>query len=559
MTRLPIPENFPIKWKNSEDEDKLWLPEAMHAPFPLTPASEYTGGDIVSAGLIRAFDIHGIPINFELQVFNYYQYVTVTSKKIPPEKMDETIQIAEENCELSITSISEDWQNKWRPEVIALNEKIESVPFHTFTDAELATHFENVLSWAKRLWEIHGELGVPMLLAPSIFQEVYTDLFSPEDKLEAVGLLEGQDSETVETGIKMWQLSKDIQSHPIVAKIFLNNKASEVLENCRQTKEGRDFLKKIDDFLAEYGKRNENFLELNSPTWIEDPTPLITLIRTYLQNPEMDLEVIHQKKKETHEKNVAKVRNKLQSFPKAIQENFEILLAAAQTAFRLQEDHAYIIDARVVSVTRKVLTEINKRLVSAGLALLEEDIYYLYAPEIITTLRTRENLQEKINQRKAEFKHFTNIERPSAFGTESKVEMPDTIFNRALGRFFGGSPELSMDKNVLYGNAASSGKVIGRVVVANHVKDALALKPGEILVTRTTSPSWTPLFATAGGVVTETGGTLCHCAIVAREYNIPAVVGVQGACSLLNTNMKIEVDGDKGKILILPDEENPSV
>ena len=86
--------------------------------------------------------------------------------------------------------------------------------------------------------------------------------------------------------------------------------------------------------------------------------------------------------------------------------------------------------------------------------------------------------------------------------------------------------------------------------VVHSLVEADALRPGEVLVAETTAPSWTPLFATAAAVVTDTGGILSHCAIVARECNIPAVVGVGAATAAIRTGQIIEVDGDNGLVRI---------
>jgi len=106
-------------------------------------------------------------------------------------------------------------------------------------------------------------------------------------------------------------------------------------------------------------------------------------------------------------------------------------------------------------------------------------------------------------------------------------------------------------KHELKGNAGSAGKVrgIARVIIA--ITEAGRLQPGEILVTATTSPPWTPFFATAGAIVTDTGGPLSHCAIVAREYGIPAVVGTSGATAAIRDGQLIEVDGDMGIVRLI--------
>ncbi|MBL8126668.1 MAG: hypothetical protein JNM64_03455 [Chloroflexia bacterium] len=115
-------------------------------------------------------------------------------------------------------------------------------------------------------------------------------------------------------------------------------------------------------------------------------------------------------------------------------------------------------------------------------------------------------------------------------------------------RFFGGPPQISETPGQLKGTPGSRGTVTGVARVARTLDDARHLEPGEILVAITTMPPWTPLFGIASAVVTETGGPLSHCAIVAREYGIPAVVGAAGATRAIQTGQEITVDGSGGLV-----------
>jgi pyruvate,water dikinase len=121
---------------------------------------------------------------------------------------------------------------------------------------------------------------------------------------------------------------------------------------------------------------------------------------------------------------------------------------------------------------------------------------------------------------------------------------------RAIGRFFGGPPQQADASNEIKGNAGSRGVVSGIARVARTLDEATQVLPGEILVAVTTMPAWTPLFGVAAAVVTETGGPLSHCAIVAREYGIPAVVGAHGATRIITTGQRITVDGGRGRVTI---------
>ncbi len=129
---------------------------------------------------------------------------------------------------------------------------------------------------------------------------------------------------------------------------------------------------------------------------------------------------------------------------------------------------------------------------------------------------------------------------------------PPGLVSDALGKFFG-APAVQDDAadDKVAGNAGSPGKVRGTARVVRSLEESHKLGVGEILVAQTTSPSWTPLFGTAAGIVTDTGGILSHCAVVAREYGIPAVVGTGVATSIITDGQTIEVDGDAGRVYLV--------
>jgi pyruvate,water dikinase len=125
------------------------------------------------------------------------------------------------------------------------------------------------------------------------------------------------------------------------------------------------------------------------------------------------------------------------------------------------------------------------------------------------------------------------------------------MIGRFMTKFFGGPPPASDAPDVVKGHAGSPGKARGSARVIRSLEEAGKLKEGDILVAETTAPPWTPLFATAGGIVTDTGGILCHSAVVAREYRIPAVVGTAVATAIIRDGQLIEVDGDAGTVRVL--------
>ncbi|MBR2254936.1 MAG: hypothetical protein IJ856_03850, partial [Candidatus Methanomethylophilaceae archaeon] len=107
----------------------------------------------------------------------------------------------------------------------------------------------------------------------------------------------------------------------------------------------------------------------------------------------------------------------------------------------------------------------------------------------------------------------------------------------------------------LLGAASSPGTYTGKVRVVMDVRDLGQVEKGEILVTSNTDPGWTVVFSKLGGLITETGGILCHGAVISREYRIPAVTAVKSATTILHTGDIVAIDGSKGEVKILEEEK----
>ncbi len=178
----------------------------------------------------------------------------------------------------------------------------------------------------------------------------------------------------------------------------------------------------------------------------------------------------------------------------------------------------------------------------------------LTGDEIIESAKSgfNEGLLSVVIERQAEMQQWANVPPAPRLGMDYGPP-PDNPVSRAIARFFGLEPvpESDVESGILIGTPGSAGKVTGTARVLIRLADAGRLNKGDILVTSTTSPPWTPLFATAGGIVTDTGGALSHCAIVAREYEIPAAVGVRMATAVIKDGDQIEVDGNTGTVRIL--------
>jgi phosphohistidine swiveling domain-containing protein len=232
----------------------------------------------------------------------------------------------------------------------------------------------------------------------------------------------------------------------------------------------------------------------------------------------------------------------------ALRGQFEFLLSAARQGSVIQEDHNYWIDTQVVYEVRRVVLAVGTWFVGNGGLVAADDVFHLRLDELCDLSA---DLRSVVADRKHELERFSSVASPPVLGTLPPGPPPDDPISRAVTKLFGGRPPESASPDVFHGMPGSPGVARGRARVIRALAEGETLEHGEVLVAPTTAPPWTPLFARAAAIVTDAGGILSHCAVVAREYSIPAVVGTTCATAVLRDGQLIEVDGTSGSVRII--------
>jgi rifampicin phosphotransferase len=187
---------------------------------------------------------------------------------------------------------------------------------------------------------------------------------------------------------------------------------------------------------------------------------------------------------------------------------------------------------------KQALLEEADRLVQAGVVREREDIFFLTFQELHDVVRTNRVDDQLIRRRKDAFRSYQALTPPRVLTSDGEV---------VAGTY----RRDDVPAGALVGLAVSAGTIDGRARVILDMEQA-DLEPGDILVTTHTDPSWTPLFVAISGLVTEVGGLMTHGAVIAREYGLPAVVGVEDATRLIADGQRIRVHGSDGYVEILP-------
>jgi pyruvate,water dikinase len=305
--------------------------------------------------------------------------------------------------------------------------------------------------------------------------------------------------------------------------------------------------------------RGPGEVDLGRPRWREDPTPVVEAIKSYasITDARRAPDAVFARSAASAEAAILRLSSELRGLPHG-----RIRAARARWAARrvralagLRETPKFTI-VRALGLVREALLQSGEDLARAGFILTPEDIFYLR----LTELRRIASMDLAIAdaQTKSEMLASVAERRRNDAREARRRQVPRVLLSD--GRSFYGeaggvtAADGSGSTEMLAGSPVSPGVVEGRVNVVFHPASA-RMEPGDVLVCPGTDPSWTPLFLVASALVTEVGGLMTHGSVVAREYGIPAVVGVAGATTRLRTGQRIRVDGSAGEICVLQDVE----
>ena len=233
------------------------------------------------------------------------------------------------------------------------------------------------------------------------------------------------------------------------------------------------------------------------------------------------------------------------------------ILKICQDIWPIREDHAFYIEQATGAQMRRIALRCGETLVQQGLMSDSRDIFYLELDEIRKALtlppasETSESYTALIADRKEKRNHFLTVTPPQYLGHPPTDELlQEKMETTKFIPHYVESVEDPSHPNVLRGIGASAGTYRGIARVILTTEDFAKVEPGDILICKSTTPPWTPLFATIGGLVTDAGGILSHGAIVAREYGLPAVMATKRATTSITDGAILVVDGTTGIVQI---------
>lgn len=337
-------------------------------------------------------------------------------------------------------------------------------------------------------------------------------------------------------GLELLDVADVIRPYPEVIAYLQQVKEEGFLEQLDKLKGGPETRKAIEAYLTKYGMRCAGEIDITKPRWREKPATLIPMLLSNLKNfaANASKQKFEQGRQEALQKEQELVE-RLKQLPEGEQKAKETkhMIDLIRTFIGYREYPKYGMINRYF-VYKQALLQEAEQLVQAGILREKEDSYYLTFEELREVVRTGKVDYQIISKRQEEYQGYEKLTPPRVLTSDGEV---------VTGKY----KRENLPAEALAGLAVSAGVIEGRARVIVNIAEA-DLAEGDILVTAFTDPSWTPLFVSIKGLVTEVGGLMTHGAVIAREYGLPAVVGVENATKLIKDGQRIRVNGTEGYV-----------
>ena len=344
---------------------------------------------------------------------------------------------------------------------------------------------------------------------------------------------------TSEMGLALLDVADVIRPYPEVINYLQHAKDDTFWDELVRIDGGKETRDAIYTYLNKYGMRCSGEIDITKTRWSEKPATLVPIIVSNIKNfePNAARRKFEQGLQEALKKE-QELLDRLKQLPDGEQHIPETkrMISLIRNFIGYREYPKYGIVSRYFVYKQALLKEAEK-LLQANVIHEKEDIYYLGFEELHEVVRTGKIDYQIISKRKEEYQIYDKLTPPRVITSDGEI---------VTGEY----KREDLPAGAIAGLAVSSGVIEGRARVILNMEDA-DLEEGDILVTAFTDPGWTPLFISIKGLVTEVGGLMTHGAVIAREYGLPAVVGVENATTLIKDGQRIRVNGTDGYIEIL--------
>ena len=562
-------ESFPVDWASDAEKDLLWVYDDLHCPHPVSPMFFDIGGWWLSCDhMFRRF---GTPFAVDWLAKNVNGYVYTSPVPADPGlRIDATEYSARYGARVPNDAwfgarmgayldtvlpvygeqFADWWRDRLRPEMernfAFLEERLDRADGMRL--AELACLLEDAIDIHDRHWKIHWMLNFAQLSATLDLRAVMARTRGAVDET-LLGRLQNSASDRNWDSIEaLWRMKNEVRDDPALRAVFAADGAATILEQLRGSERGQRFIaERIEPYQREFGWHAVWSHEFIFPTVREEMQPVIELVRGYLDT-DYDFPSAMEAMRRDIEAASAEILDGLTG------EALEEMRAANSINLRmapLTPDHHFYIDQGANAHLRLVLIAIGRKLVDDGRLDRPDDVLFLRYNELRAFIGDPEAIAARtiVATRRTERSASERIRPRDWIGTAtpSRLAFPYLVNWGYPDRFY---QTQSDDVGEVTGLGASPGIAEGIARVVRTVEEFDDVREGDILVCQMTNPAWVVLFTKIAGLVTDTGGTTSHPAVLAREFGIPAVIGTSVATHRIVTGDHLRVDGSTGRVEI---------
>jgi phosphohistidine swiveling domain-containing protein len=565
-------ESFPVDWASETEKDFFWVYDDLHIPHPVSPMFFDIGGWWLSCDhMFRRF---GTPFAVDWLAKNVNGYVYTTAIPAHPDVRIEgteysssyTARVPRDAAfaghmgaylDTVLPVYGEHFADWWRDRLVPemqrnfayLEERLDAADAMSL--AETATLLEDAIDIHDRHWKIHWMLNFAQLSATLQLRAVMEEVRGSVDE-ELLGRLQNSASDRNWDSIEaLWRMKNEVRDDAELRVAFGagDGEAGTIAEALRGSDRGRCFIEeRLEPYQREFGWHAVWSHEFVFPTVREQMEPVLDLIKGYLASDYDFPSAIEAMRRDL----AAASEEILGGLTGDALDRMRAANATNQRMAPLTPDHHFYIDQGANAHVRLVLLAIGRKLVEAGRLDQADDVMFLRYNELRMLIGDATALDARglVGRRRAEREASTALHPPNWIGTAtpSQLAFPYLVNWGYPERFHQGRPKA---EGPVTGIAASPGSIEGIARVVMTVDEFDDVSDGDVLVCQMTNPAWVVLFTKIAGLVTDTGGTTSHPAVLSREFGIPAVVGTSVATKRIRTGDRIRVNGSAGTVEIL--------
>ena len=436
-----------------------------------------------------------------------------------------------------------EWHEVTRPRLVGIREKWANVDPAVASDAELLEGIREMAIEEGYYWSSNSSHTFGVAKSTDDQFQCFLRENLPDHHFISGQFLSGIESKTMQANADLFEIAKLVRANADLARLVIVTPAKFLMDAMKARNDSREVLDAIDEYLSAYGHQGYS-MDFIEPTQVEDPSALLATLKAMVGDEDYDPKDQEVRAANVREEKFAAISELLDGLPYW---QFRFRLWLARRYNHIREAVAFHF-GYTWSVLRPMAAELGSRMVAAGTFKRADDVYFLVTDELTRAIEARARGTALADLGKAaaerrELREARKRHHPPGTVPEEASQIKGIAFKET---------QIKNDESsaTMRGFPVSSGRVTAPASVVLGPAEFDKMAPGSILVSPLTTPAWTQLFAHAAGLVTDMGSILAHGSIVAREYGIPAVLGVGNGTVRIKHGQTLTIDGDAGTVVI---------